>query len=81
MYYLIANYSSHAIVLSKGTIFAKKMLIFCKKDAEISKIKEVLILKRVLDTWGNFTSPFTPKRTPKKPTQIRVDMCISSKLE
>ena len=30
--------------LSKGTISAKKMLIFCKKSADISKIKWALVL-------------------------------------
>ena len=33
------------IALSKGTVFAKKMLIFLQKNADISKIKGVLVLK------------------------------------
>ena len=33
------------IALSKGIIFAKKILIFCKKDAEISKINRAFVLK------------------------------------
>ena len=37
--------SSHTIALNKGTIFAKKMLIFCKQSADISKIKRALALK------------------------------------
>ena len=31
--------------MSKGIIFAKKILIFCKKDAEISKINRAFVLK------------------------------------
>ena len=38
--------SSCTIALSKGTIFAKNMLIFCK-NADIRKIEEVLILKGI----------------------------------
>ena len=38
-------HSSHTIAMSKGTIFAKKMLIICKKNADISKIKRTLVLK------------------------------------
>ena len=30
---------------SKGYYFLQKMLIFCKKNADISKIKGVLVLK------------------------------------
>ena len=31
----------------KGTIFAKKTLIFCKKNADINKIKRTFVLKVV----------------------------------
>ena len=37
----------HTIALSKGTIFVKKMLVFCKKKSNISKIKGVLVLKGI----------------------------------
>ena len=71
--------------MSKGTIFDKKMLSFCKNNADISKIKGVVVLKgifsetayvcvQVLDKGAyNFTpSPPITKQTPKKPTLIRV---------
>ena len=35
------------IGLSKGTIFAKKMPFFLQKNADINKIKGVLVLKRM----------------------------------
>ena len=76
----------HTIALSKGTIFDKKMLSFCKSNADISKIKGVVVLKgifsetayvcvQVLDKGTyNFTpSPPITKQTPKKPTLIRVN--------
>ena len=37
--------SSHTIALSKVTIFAKKTLVFCEKNADIIKIKRALVLK------------------------------------
>ena len=36
--------SCHTNALSKGTIFYLKMLNFCKKNADFSKIKGVLTL-------------------------------------
>ena len=39
--------SSHAIALSLDTIFAKKVLIFLQRNAEISKTKGVMVLKGV----------------------------------
>ena len=49
----LKNLTSHTITLSRGTIFAKKTLILCKKkikketkrNANISKIKMTLVLK------------------------------------
>ena len=42
--YNLLSFYLLSIALSKGTIFAKKGLISCKKDASISKIKEVLVV-------------------------------------
>ena len=42
----ILKYSSHTIALSKGIIFAKKRWFFAK-NADISKIKKALVLKRI----------------------------------
>ena len=39
------QHSSQNIALSKDTIIAKRMLIFFKKTADISKFKRALVLK------------------------------------
>ena len=36
--------SFNTIALSKGTIFAKKMLSFYKKNADMNKIEEFLVI-------------------------------------
>ena len=41
------QHSSHTIALRKGSIFAKKIQIFCYKDGNISKIIWVLVLKGI----------------------------------
>ena len=41
-------HSSHTIALSKGTISVKKCCFFCKKDGDISKIKQTLVLKGIV---------------------------------
>ena len=41
------KHSSHTIVLNKGIIFDKKWWFFCKKNADISKNKGVLVLKDI----------------------------------
>ena len=38
---------SHTIALSKSTILAKKNTDFLQKNADISKIKRALVLKRI----------------------------------
>ena len=47
----MANLDSENMVgkglLSKGSTFAKKMLIFCKKKTGIDKIKQVVVLKDI----------------------------------
>ena len=63
-------HSSDIIALSNGTIFAKKCWFFCKKDADISKIKTGLVLKRLFSETAYVSC--TWKQAPKKPTQIRV---------
>ena len=86
------QHSSHTITLSKSTIFAKNT-DFLQKNADISKIKWVLVLKIMFSettyvclftyqissfqhTFNSFRQGViltpTAKRTPKKPTQIRV---------
>ena len=42
--YNLLSFYLLSTALSKGTIFAKKVLIFWKKDASISKIKDVLVV-------------------------------------
>ena len=66
-----------------------KILIFFHKNADISKIMRVLVLKgnyiQVLDreSRSGFPHPISPthtsKRIPKKPTQIRVKKLYSFK--
>ena len=41
------QHSSYTIALNKATIIAKKIIIFCKKNADICKIKRILVLKGI----------------------------------
>ena len=62
------------------------MLIICKKNSDISKIKKFLVLKGIFSkttyvfvlTFYAGTTPSTPaaKRTPKKLSQIKVKQII-----
>ena len=70
-------------LLSLKVPFLPKMLIFCKKNADISKTKKALISIIILTGFRQGVIPPHPphththtetwKQTPKKPTRIRVN--------
>ena len=55
------------ITFSKGTIFVQKQLIFCKNNADIINIKEVLVLKGIFSKtaclWEYFRTKFQVSST------------------
>ena len=48
------------------------MAVYLRVKFEVSSVILTSFKQGRVGGWGNFTPPPTSKRTPKKPTQIRV---------
>ena len=55
----------------------QKKADFLQENANISKIKTVLVLKVYFLELHILSSPTTLKRAPKKPIQIRIKACVA----